>query len=61
MDVGEVRWGDVDWIGLAQDRDKWRTLVNAVMNLSVPSNAGNLSSVFTTRDLSSGAQLHGVS
>jgi hypothetical protein len=34
--LGEVRWGGVDWIGLAQDRDKWRALVNAVMNLWVP-------------------------
>jgi hypothetical protein len=32
----EIGWGSVDWIGLAQDRDKWRTLVNAVMNLRVP-------------------------
>jgi hypothetical protein len=32
----EVGWGGVDWIGLAQDRDKWRALVNAVMNLQVP-------------------------
>jgi hypothetical protein len=31
----EVGWGDVDWIGLAQDRDRWRALVNAVMNLRV--------------------------
>jgi hypothetical protein len=28
--------GDVDWIGLAQDRDRWRTVVNAVLNLRVP-------------------------
>jgi hypothetical protein len=33
MDLGEVGWGDVDWIGLAQDRDRWRALVNAVMNI----------------------------
>jgi hypothetical protein len=36
MDLVDVGWGDVDWIGLAQDRDKWRTLVNADMNLWVP-------------------------
>jgi hypothetical protein len=32
----EIGWGGVDWIGLAQDRDRWRALVNAVMNLQVP-------------------------
>jgi hypothetical protein len=36
MDLGVMGWVDVDWIGLAQGRDKWRTLVNAVMNLWVP-------------------------
>jgi hypothetical protein len=29
-------WGDVDWIGLAQDRNRWRALVNSVLNLRVP-------------------------
>jgi hypothetical protein len=36
MDLVEVGWGDVDWIGLAQDRDRWRALVNLVLNLQVP-------------------------
>jgi hypothetical protein len=35
MDLGETAWGGVDWTGLAQDKDKWRALVNAVMNLWV--------------------------
>jgi hypothetical protein len=34
MDLGEVRWGDVDWIGLAKDRNRWRAVVNSVLNLS---------------------------
>jgi hypothetical protein len=33
MNLGEIGWGGVDGIGLAQDRDKWRALVNAVMNI----------------------------
>ena len=36
MDLQEVGYGYLDWIGLAQDRDRWRTLVSAVMNLRVP-------------------------
>jgi hypothetical protein len=35
MDVGEIGFGDVDWINLAQDRDRWRVLVNTVMSLRV--------------------------
>jgi hypothetical protein len=35
-DLLKLAWGGVDWIGLAQDRDKWKALVNAVMNLLVP-------------------------
>jgi hypothetical protein len=36
MDLGEVGWGDVDWIGLAKNRNRWRALVNSVLNLLVP-------------------------
>jgi hypothetical protein len=36
MDLGEVGSGGVDWIGLAQDRNRWRALVNSVLNLRVP-------------------------
>jgi hypothetical protein len=60
-DLVEVEWGGVDWIGLAEDRDRWRTFANSVLNLRIPYNAERLSSVQTTRDLSSSAQLLGVS
>jgi hypothetical protein len=36
MDVVEVGWEGMDWIDMAQDRDRWRAVVNAVMNLWVP-------------------------
>jgi hypothetical protein len=36
IDLVEVGWGDVDWIGLTQDRDRWRALVNSVLNLRGP-------------------------
>jgi hypothetical protein len=36
IDLGDVGWGGVDWIGLAQDRGRWSALVNVVMNFLVP-------------------------
>jgi hypothetical protein len=35
LNLREVGWGDVEWIGLAQDRNRWRALVNSVLNLLV--------------------------
>jgi hypothetical protein len=61
MDLGEVGLGDVDWIGLAKDGNRWRALVISVLNLRVPCNSGKLSSGLTSCGLSSSAQLHIVS
>jgi hypothetical protein len=41
MDLQEMECEGMDWIDVAQDRDRWQALVNAVMNLQVPYNAGN--------------------
>jgi len=41
MDLQEVGWEGMDWIDPSQDRDRWRALVHAVMNLWVPQNAAN--------------------
>jgi hypothetical protein len=51
----------VDWIDLAKDRNRRRALVNSVLNLRVPWNAGKLSGGLTCSGLSSSVQLHGVS
>jgi hypothetical protein len=41
MDLQEVGCEGMDWIDLAQDKDRWRALLNALLNLWVPINAGN--------------------
>jgi hypothetical protein len=41
IDLREVDWEVMDWIDLALDKDRWRAVVNAVMNLQVPQNASN--------------------
>jgi hypothetical protein len=60
MDLGEVGWGDVDWICLAKDRNRRRALVNSVMNLRVPWNAGKLSSGLTSSGRLNSARLCSV-
>ena len=61
MDLHEVGCGHVDWIRLAQDRDRWRTLVSAVMNLRVPWNAGNFLTSCKPVSCSGRTLHHGVS
>jgi hypothetical protein len=61
IDLLEIGLNVVDWIGLAQDRYRWRGLVNSVLNLRVPYNAENQPSGCTTCGLSSGTRLHRVS
>jgi hypothetical protein len=61
IDFAEIGCCGVNWIGLAQGRDKWGALVNAIMNLWVPLNSDKLSSGCTTGGHLSSAQLHRVS
>jgi hypothetical protein len=58
MDLGEIEWDGMDWIDLAEDRDQWRALVNTVVNLRVPYNAGKFLSSCTIGSFSRRAQLH---
>jgi hypothetical protein len=46
MDLREIGWGSVEWIQLAQDRDRWQALVNTVMKLPTGSDATELVSLF---------------
>jgi hypothetical protein len=61
MNLVEMGWGGVDWIGLAQDRHRWRALVNAIMNLRVPYYVAWFLSACTADGLSSSIPLHIVS
>jgi len=60
-DLQEVGCGYMDWIGLAQDRDRWRTLVSTVMNLRVPWNKGNFLTSCKPVSFSRWTLHHGVS
>jgi len=62
MDLQEVGWGEsMDWIDLAEDRDRWQALVKAVMNIWVPQNAGNVLTSSEPVSYSRRTLLHGVS
>jgi hypothetical protein len=53
-----IGWDGMDWIDLPQARDQWRALVDTVMNLQVPQNAGKFLSSCTFCGFSSRAQFH---
>jgi len=61
MDLQEVGCGYMEWIGLAQDRDRWQTLMSAVMNIRVPRNAGNFLTSCKAVSFSRRTLHHGVS
>jgi len=61
MDLQEVGSGGMDWIDMTLERDGWRALVNAVMKLRVPQNAGNFLTSWKPVSFSTRALLHGES
>jgi hypothetical protein len=60
MDLREIRGCGMDWIDVAQDRNQWRALVNTVMKLRVPQNAGKFLSSYTIGGFSRKAQLYEI-
>jgi hypothetical protein len=58
MDLRGIGWDGMDWIDLAQDKDRWRVLMKAVMNFRVPQNAGRFLSGCTIGSFSRRAQFH---
>jgi hypothetical protein len=61
MSLGDLTWCGMDWIVTALDSDQWKALVNMIMKLRVPRNAGYFLSSRTTDYLSNKAHLHAVS
>jgi hypothetical protein len=51
MDLQEMGWEGVDWIYMAQDRDRWRALVNAVMNLRISIKGGEFLDLLASQDV----------
>jgi len=60
MDLQEVGCGGMDWIDLAQDRERWQALANAVVKLQVPYNAGNFLTSWKPVSFSRRTLFHGV-
>jgi hypothetical protein len=58
MDLRDIEWDGMDWITLVQDGDQWRALVNTLMNLLAPQNAGKYFCNCTIGGFSRRAQLH---
>jgi hypothetical protein len=60
MDLQEIEYVGMERIDLAEDRDRWPAIVNAVMNLRIPQNAGNSLTSWEPVSFSKRAVLHGV-
>jgi hypothetical protein len=61
VDFREAEWEGMDWTDLAQDRDRWRALVSAVLNLRVPYSVGKFLAIWEPVSFSRRGVVHGVS